>query len=79
MPTEDHERAGFRSLAEGTSLDWALIARAETRHRRDHRPSDCLLALLASLEHSDSVGYPVNLFTHCVQTATRVLEAGHGG
>jgi predicted HD phosphohydrolase len=32
--------------------------------------------MLASLEHGPSLGVPINLYQHCLQTATRVLEAG---
>jgi predicted HD phosphohydrolase len=32
---------------------------------------------MASLEKTDPLGAAVNLYTHCLQTATRVLRAGH--
>jgi predicted HD phosphohydrolase len=36
-----------------------------------------LLAMMKTIANGDAVGAPVNLYTHCLQTATRVLDAGH--
>lgn len=33
--------------------------------------------MMRAIEHGDPMGAPVNLYTHCLQTATRVLQAGH--
>ncbi len=33
--------------------------------------------MIKTIANGDAVGAPVNLYTHCLQTATRVLEAGH--
>jgi len=70
------ERAQFRSLDGASAMDWQIIERAEARHRANGGPADGLLRLLASIEHMKSVGYPVNVYSHSLQTATRVLEAG---
>jgi predicted HD phosphohydrolase len=71
------ERAAFRALSEATPADWAIIDRAERRYRQTHGPGMGLLAMMKTIANGDTVGAPVNLYTHCLQTATRVLEAGH--
>jgi len=70
------ERARFRSLEGAVATDWQIIDRAEARHRAGGGPAAGLLHLLASIKHISSVGYPVNIYAHSLQTATRVLEAG---
>jgi predicted HD phosphohydrolase len=69
-------RAKFRALSQATSEDWSVIERAEREYRRDYGPGHGLLAVLASIADGDPIGNPVNLYTHCLQTATRVLAAG---
>ena len=76
MPTEKPQIAAFRTLSEATANDWWIIERAEFEYRRKHGPGRGLLRMLASIEHDDPLGVPVNLYTHCLQTATRVLNAG---
>jgi predicted HD phosphohydrolase len=76
MPNESAGRATFRALSEATSSDWNIIDHAERAYRRAHGPGRGLLNLLASLSDGDAQGAPVNLYTHSLQTATRVLEAG---
>jgi predicted HD phosphohydrolase len=70
------ESAQFRALSEASPNDWLIIDRAEREYRRDYGPGDGLLRFMATLEHGDPLGVSVNLYTHCLQTATRVLEAG---
>jgi predicted HD phosphohydrolase len=70
------DRAAFRALADATSDDWAIIDAAERAHRRQHGPGMGLLTILASLEHFPRLGAPLNLYEHCLQTASRVLQAG---
>ena len=70
------DRAAFRALADATPEDWAIIEAAERAHRREQGPGVGLLRMLASLEHGPHLGAPINLYQHCLQTATRVLEAG---
>jgi len=70
------DRAAFRALADATPEDWAIIDAAERAHRRDQGPGAGLLKILASLEHFPCLGAPINVYQHCLQTATRVLEAG---
>jgi predicted HD phosphohydrolase len=71
------ERASFRALSEATPDDWIIIDRAEREYRRNHGPGRGLLTMMASIADGDCLGAPVNLYTHCLQTATRVLQAGH--
>jgi predicted HD phosphohydrolase len=74
--TPPAERAAFRALADALPEDWAIIEAAERAYRRDQGPGAGLLKILASLEHGPCLGAPINLYQHCLQTATRVLEAG---
>ena len=76
MSTEPPERASCRALSDATAEDWRIIERAEREHRRRHGPGRGLLAVLASLEHDEPVGVPINLWAHSLQTATRALRAG---
>jgi predicted HD phosphohydrolase len=76
MPTERPQSAAFRALSEATANDWKIIDRAEREYRRHHGPGRGLLRVMACIENDDPLGVPVNLYTHCLQTATRVLEAG---
>jgi predicted HD phosphohydrolase len=70
------ERANFRTLEEASPGDWQVILRAEGADRLARTTGDRLLNLLASMRDADSLGSPVNLYTHSLQTATRALRAG---
>jgi predicted HD phosphohydrolase len=76
MPDQPRDTAAFRELAAATRDDWKIIERAERDYRRDHGPARGLLAMLASTRDDPALGVPINLYAHCLQTATRVLEAG---
>jgi len=69
------ERAHFHALAEASAADWQIMDRAE-REFRERLPGEGLLTLMAAFEHADALGAPLNVHRHCLQTATRVLEAG---
>lgn len=69
-------QAAFRALSQASAADWVIIARAEAAYRRDYGPGHGLLTLLAAQAGTDPQGSPVNLYTHCLQAATRVLRAG---
>src|ERR1700689_4195022 len=71
------ESAAFRALDDATPNDWKIIDRAEREYRRDHGPGRALLKLMASIADDEPLGVAVNVYTHCLQTATRVLKAGH--
>jgi predicted HD phosphohydrolase len=77
MQNSKPERAAFRALSEATPNDWSIIDAAELEYRRTDGPGRGLLRMLASIANCPPLGTPVNLYTHCLQTATRVLEAGH--
>lgn len=70
------DRADFRALDDATASDWQLMAAAEMAERRRRPTGDRLLDLLASIRDANSLGCPVNLYEHSLQTATRVLRAG---
>jgi predicted HD phosphohydrolase len=76
MPDLGPESAKFRALCEATPQDWIIIDRAEREYRRNHGPGYGLMNVMASIADGDPMGVPVNLYTHSLQTATRVLEAG---
>jgi len=76
MAMKSAERAAFRALSQATPEDWRIIESAEREYRRAHGPARGLMRMLALLEHDEPLGVPVNLYTHCLQTATRVLESG---
>ena len=76
MPTRNPERATFRALSEATPRDWMIIDRAEREYRSNYGTGHGLLKVLASIADADPMGVSVNLYTHSLQTATRVLEAG---
>src|ERR1700753_4282730 len=68
--------ATFRADVDASRHDWDLIENAEAHWRRESGPGEGLLRLLASLAGGDNLGAPVNLYAHCVQTATRALRDG---
>jgi predicted HD phosphohydrolase len=68
--------ARFRATVEATREDWDIIDQAEQRWRRDFGAGEGLLRLLTSLRDDDALGAPVNLYTHCLQTATRASQDG---
>ena len=70
------EIAKLRALSEAAPDDWVIIERAEREYRRSHGPGRGLLTALAGIARGEPVGVPVSLYTHCLQTATRVLQAG---
>ena len=58
------------------AADWRQIVAAESADRLQRTTGDRLLDLLASMQNADSLGSPVNMYTHSLQTASRVLRAG---
>ena len=76
MQTTGTDRATFRTLEEATPGDWRAMVQAETADRLERTTGDRLLDLLASMQGADSLGCPINLYMHSLQTATRVLRAG---
>ena len=68
--------ARFRSAVDASAEDWEVMEHAERRWRADGGIGEGLLRLLGSLRHDDPLGAPVNIYAHCLQTATRALEDG---
>ncbi len=67
------ERATFTRMEESTAQDWQVIA-SESKEFSRGLP-DRLMAHLKLLE-GDYGGFPVDRYTHSLQTATRALKAG---
>ena len=66
----------FRAAVDATRDDWQAMEDAEHRWRAGGGIGEGLLRLLSSLRYDDALNAPVNLYTHCLQTATRALEDG---
>jgi len=66
-------RARFRAMTESTYDEWQLIGGELDRFAR--RLPERLIAHLKLLR-GDYGGFPVDRLEHCLQTATRALEAG---
>ena len=69
-------RAQFRATTEATAKDWAIIEHAENEWRRQHGAGQGLLRVLQLLKDDDCLGAPINVYAHCLQTATRALRDG---
>jgi len=67
------ERATFTRMEQSTAEDWQLIRNESMGFSR--QLPDRLLAHLKVLE-GDYGGFPVDRYTHSLQTATRALKAG---
>ncbi len=63
-------------MSEATAQDWQIIDRAERKYRQQFGPAHGLLTAMAGIADDDPVRVPINLYSHCLQTATRVLRAG---
>jgi predicted HD phosphohydrolase len=70
------DRTNFRTLDDATAEDWRRVIAAESADRLERTTGARLLDLLAPMQNADSLGSPVNLYTHSLQTASRVLRAG---
>ena len=67
------ERATFARMEKSTAQDWQIIA-GEAQNFSRQLP-DRLMAHLKLLD-GDFGGFPVDRYTHSLQTATRALKAG---
>jgi predicted HD phosphohydrolase len=68
-----NERAGFTRMDESTQVDWQIIG-GEFMQFAKGLP-DRVLAHLKLLE-GDYGGFPIDRYTHCLQTATLALKDG---
>jgi len=73
MATATDGRASFKSLAESTAEDWALIT-PQLGLTQSHVPNR-ILGLLQAMG-SDYGGFPVTRLEHSLQTATRAERDG---
>lgn len=69
----NEERAGFRSMDQGTQADWAIIGQHYFAHGAGL--ADRVLAHLKLLD-GDYGGFPVDRLQHSLQTATRAHRGG---
>lgn len=67
------KRASFKSMETSTEADWAIIREESAPFQR--ALPDRLIAHLKLLE-GDYGGFPVDRYTHSLQTATRALRDG---
>jgi predicted HD phosphohydrolase len=71
--SETEETVGFTRMADGTTADYALLARREAEYVE--ALPDRLLAAVRALEHSFA-GYQVSRYEHSLQSATRAQRDG---
>jgi predicted HD phosphohydrolase len=70
------ERAAFSSLANATVEDWDIIQRPSNVRAERQGLAERLIGLLAMQKDDPTYGWPVNVYTHCLQTATRAKRDG---
>lgn len=68
-------QARFKSMDEGNGEEWARILDREQATQWGEVAHETL-NLLASVRNADPLGYPVNVYRHSLQTATRALRDG---
>lgn len=73
MEENEHERAKYHAMVDGTADDWKIISKAAAPFQKD-----LPRRLVAHLEllRGDCGGYPVDRLEHSLQTATRAMQAG---
>ena len=62
-----------RSLDECRASDWEILT-SQKRQYLDERQADEVLRMLKVQATDSSFGYSVNIYQHCLQTATRMLR-----
>ncbi|WP_165188297.1 HD domain-containing protein [Caulobacter soli] len=70
---EEHERAQFHAMVDGTPQDWAIIANASMEFGRD-LPKRLISHL--KLLQGDCGGFAIDRLDHSLQTATRAHQDG---
>jgi predicted HD phosphohydrolase len=73
METITNNRAQFRTIAESTRDDWKLIG-GELERFAKGLPKRLVAHL--DLLRGDYGGFPIDRLEHCLQTATRAVQAG---
>jgi predicted HD phosphohydrolase len=66
----------FTSLNAATAEDWQRIMGQERTMPYGRHVSGLLMMLLKEQRDDGCFGVPINCYQHCLQTATRVLNAG---
>ncbi|HYC06088.1 MAG TPA: hypothetical protein VED40_22555 [Azospirillaceae bacterium] len=66
----------FISLRTASAEDWANIAAGERKSLAEGNAGAGLLRLLELQRDDDRQGWPINLYDHCLQSASRALRAG---
>ena len=64
------------SMEDFSPADWAAMNAQRAQFSALHQ-ADLIIAMLRASEQVPSFGYRINNFRHCLQSATRVLRAGH--
>jgi predicted HD phosphohydrolase len=70
---DDHERAKFHAMVDGTPQDWAIIANASIEFGRD---LPWRLVTHLKLLQGDCGGFAIDRLDHSLQTATRAFQDG---
>lgn len=70
---EEHERAKFHAMTDGTPQDWAIIANASMEFGRE-LPTRLISHL--KLLQGDCGGFAIDRLDHSLQTATRAFQDG---
>ena len=63
-------------MAQFRAADWQVLE-PQKRVYYQHSRADHVLRLLRTLEADPSWGYEINIFEHCLQSATMLLRDGH--
>lgn len=64
------------SMEDFSPADWAAMNAQRVQFAAMHQ-AGLVIAMLRASEQVPSFGYRINNFRHCLQSATRVLRAGH--
>ncbi|MGL5839516.1 MAG: HD domain-containing protein [Sphingorhabdus sp.] len=68
--------SAFISLETATPEDWARLESPENAKAERRYIAESLLNLLRYTKNSPLLGWPVNIYEHCLQTATRAYRGG---
>ena len=64
-----------KPIAEFSRSDWTVL-NAQRREYYENQQVEQLLRMLKVMENDPAFGYPINTYQHCLQSATRVYQAG---
>lgn len=66
----------FARLQDATAADWQSIAEVESRIQATRNAGEGLLRLLRDQKDDNTDGWPINIYSHCLQSATLAYQAG---